>query len=382
MTNLYRNSPYALLGVVGLMLATGVVMLSSAGAPDAAQAGSWWSDSHKQCAWVALGLVICLVFAAIDYHVLERWWLAILIASVVLLALCFVPPFGHRLNGSSRWVGLGWARCQPSELAKLAVIVFLAHWYARHEARSGSALVGFLLPLCVVGGVGILIAAEIDLGTTALLIACSVTLMYVAGANPRLLVPLMLFCAAVLLGLVYLMPERFDRLLAFLDLERHKEGAGFQQYQGLIAVGSGGIGGLGLGNGRQKHFYVPFANTDFIFTVIGEELGLAATLLVVVGYIVLLFAGTLMVLHARDRFGALLGFGLLTLMTAQAIMNIGVTTAMLPNKGLPLPLISYGGSNLFLCLATVGVLLSIHRQGLTARRSNAAVVLRARIARR
>jgi cell division protein FtsW len=159
--------------------------------------------------------------------------------------------------------------------------------------------------------------------------------------------------------------ERHARLLAFLDLEKYKEGAGLQQWQALIAFGSGGVEGLGLGNGRQKFAYLPYAHTDFIFPMIGEELGLRCTLLVVLCFIIIVFCGAIIALRARDQFGALLGFGIVLLIALQAAVNIGVTTAMLPNKGLPLPFISYGGSNLCFCMLGIGILVNIYRRGLS-----------------
>jgi cell division protein FtsW len=168
---------------------------------------------------------------------------------------------------------------------------------------------------------------------------------------------------AAILFVATTMPERMGRLSAFMDPERYKEGAGLQQMQALIAWGSGGLEGLGLGNGRQKMLYLPYAHTDFIFPMIGEELGLRISLLVVFLFVLIIVCGTLIALHAKDRFGLLLGAGIVSLLALQAAVNIGVTTSLLPNKGLPLPFISYGGSNLAACLFCVGLLLSIYRQG-------------------
>jgi cell division protein FtsW len=166
-----------------------------------------------------------------------------------------------------------------------------------------------------------------------------------------------------ILGIAWHIGGRQSRLLAFLDPEKYQETAGHQQLMGLIAFGSGGIEGLGLGNGRQKMLYLPYAHTDFIFPVIGEELGLRVTLLIVFCYLLILTCGTLISVNAKDRFGMLLGFGCTAILGLQAAINIGVTTSLMPNKGLPLPFISYGGSNLFFCLVCVGILINIYRQG-------------------
>ena len=222
---------------------------------------------------------------------------------------------------------------------------------------------GFAAPM---GGLSLLlvpILAEVDIGNTALIGATAVAMMFVAGAALRWL---FLMGAAGLAGVVFLamrIPERMGRLLAFIDPEKYRLGEGLQQWQALIAFGSGGIEGLGLGEGRQKMLYLPYAHTDFIFPMIGEELGLRITLLTVAGYLVICLCGSLVAANARDRFGHLLGIGAVMLISLQAAVNIGVTTSLLPNKGMPLPFISYGGSNLVVCLFLTGLLVNIHRHG-------------------
>jgi cell division protein FtsW len=224
-----------------------------------------------------------------------------------------------------------------------------------------------------------LILAEVDLGTTALIAAATFVVMFVAGANPFLLGGVAASSVAGLLFIITQMPERMGRLLAFMNPEKFKEAAGLQQMQALIAWGSGGIDGLGLGNGRQKMLYLPYAHTDFIFPIVGEELGLRFSLLVVLFFVVIIVCGTMIALHAKDRFGLLLGSGVVALLGLQAAVNIGVTTSLLPNKGLPLPFISYGGSNLVACLFAVGLLLSIYRQGVLEPTENRRAVLGARV---
>lgn len=188
--------------------------------------------------------------------------------------------------------------------------------------------------------------------------------MFVAGCGIRFIAPL---AAGGIVGTLYLgfhMKDRLGRMLAFMNLEKYKETYGLQQWQGLIAFGSGGVHGRGLGNGIEKFLYLPFAHTDFIFPMVGEELGLAATLGVVFCYVVIIVFGTVIAIHARDRFGMLFGMGVVVILALQAALNIGVTTSLLPNKGLPLPFISYGGSNLVFCLLGVGILINIYKQGL------------------
>jgi cell division protein FtsW len=211
-----------------------------------------------------------------------------------------------------------------------------------------------------------LIAPEVDIGTTSLIGATTIVLMFLAGTRLVYLVPLILTGFGGLALAIDKMPERTGRFLAFLYPDKYPADA-YQGLQGLIALGSGGVEGLGLGNGRQKMAYLPFAHTDFIFPVIGEELGLRCTLLVVFAYIVFILCGALIAMRARDRFGMIFGFGIMIIISLQAAVNIGVTTVMLPNKGLPLPFISYGGSNLVFCLLGVGILINIYRQGFNDR---------------
>jgi len=208
-----------------------------------------------------------------------------------------------------------------------------------------------------------LIVSEVDLGTTVLLGATALVMMFVAGVNPIWLGLVSLTGLGGILFLATQISERIGRLAAFLDPQRFKQDAGLQQMQALIAWGSGGMEGLGLGNGRQKMLYLPYAHTDFIFPIIGEELGLRASLLVVFLFVVIIVCGMMIALHAKDRFGLLVGCGIVSLVALQAAVNIGVATSLLPNKGLPLPFISYGGSNLVACLFGIGLLLNIYRQG-------------------
>lgn len=364
---MHRKSIYLLLLAVAVLAVLGIVMLSSTGAftKESLKSGDPNFLVKRQVLWFGIGLLVCAGGALTNYHFWQRtWWMWFGLAAV-LLALCFVPPIGKVINGSARWLDLRVMTFQPSEVAKLATVAFLAHWLTRQAAATHQFVKGFVIPIAAVSVLMALIALEVDLGTTVLLGATTFLLMFIAGTSLFYLVPLTLTGLGGLFFITIRMQERLGRLLAFLDLERYKEGAGLQQYQALIAFGSGGVEGLGLGNGRQKLWYLPFAHTDFIFPMIGEELGLRATLIVVFCYLLIVVCGTVIALHARDRFGMLFGFGLVALIGLQAVVNIGVTTALLPNKGMPLPFISQGGSNLIFCLLAVGILINIYRQGVT-----------------
>src|ERR1700745_4095661 len=238
-------------------------------------------------------------------------------------------------------------------------------------------LFGFAIPLAVVSALLAMILFEVDLGTTALIGATTFTVMFVAGTHPILLSLLAILGGSVItIGATH---SRMERLIAFTDLERYKEDAGLQQMQALIAWGSGGMDGLGLGNGHQKMLYLPYAHTDFIFPMIGEELGLRMSLLVVFLFVVIIVCGIMIALHAKDRFGLLSAFGVICLLALQAAVNIGVTTSLLPNKGLPLPFISYGGSNLVACMFGIGLLLNIYRQAILEPSHKKPVAMRVRV---
>ena len=360
---MHRKSAYFLFLAVLGMLVIGIVMLFSTSAFARDSHGDVYFFMKRQAVWLGVGLAVCTVAALVDYHFWQRTWWVWFGLAIVALALCFVPHFGMRINGSRRWVGLGPFTFQPSEIAKVAVVFFLAWWFARCEKGAGRILQGFVIPFAVVVTVLLLIVMEVDLGTTALIGATMFVIMFVAGTNPVLLGLLSLGGLAGILFVATHMNERMARLSAFMDPERFKDDAGLQQMQALIAWGSGGMEGLGLGNGRQKMLYLPYAHTDFIFPMIGEELGLRMSLLVVFLFVVIIVCGMMIALHAKDRAGLLLGCGIVSLLGLQAAVNIGVTTSLLPNKGLPLPFVSYGGSNLAACLFGIGLLLNIYRQG-------------------
>ena len=361
---MHRKSAYILfLAVLGLLV-IGIVMLFSTSAFARDSHGDVYFFIKRQAIWFGIGLVVCTFAALIDYHFWQRtWWLWFALA-LIALTLCYFPPLGMRINGSRRWVGLGQLTFQPSELAKLAAIFFLAAWFSRYEKAGNNAMYGFLFPLGTISLLAGLVLGEVDLGTTALLGTTAFVVMFIAGVNPLWLGIVSFAGLGAIVVVATQISERMGRLSAFLHPQNFKEDAGLQQMQALIAWGSGGMEGLGLGNGRQKMLYLPYAHTDFIFPIIGEELGLRFSLLVVFLFVVIIVCGIMIALHAKDRFGLLLGCGVVSLLALQAAVNIGVTTSLLPNKGLPLPFISYGGSNLVACLFGIGLLLNIYRQGI------------------
>jgi cell division protein FtsW len=292
---------------------------------------------------------------------LKKLAVPLLLLALVLLVLVFVPHVGLKIKGARRWLGYGPARLQSSEFAKLALIIALA-WYGERYLRQmqtwrrGVAIPGVLI-VAVVG----LIFVEPDRGTAVLLAGVSGAMLLLAGVRWRYILPPLLVALGGLGVSLGQDQMRIKRILSWLYLEEHKNGVGYQAYQAMLALGAGGWTGLGLGNGRQKLGYVPENHTDFILSVIGEELGLVASLLVVVTFVGIVLCGLFIARNARDTFGLLLGAGISLLIGLQAFINIGVVTSALPNKGLPLPFVSYGGSNLLIMLTSVGLLLSIAR---------------------
>ncbi len=342
--------------VVSALLALGLVMLYSATMFH--RSGGFWSG---QLLWCCIGVVVCLGAAMSDYQLLKKVSVPVLVLALLLLVAVMVPGIGLERNGARRWLQLPGTTFQPSEFAKLAVIIALAHYCERKGRRMGTFKNGLLIPGMVLGLFLGLIFIEPDWGATALLAAVCGLMLILAGTKIR-------YMALPVIGVMcaggYLLSQntmRLNRITSWLDPEGTKQGVGYQAWQSLIALGSGGTTGLGLGNGRQKLGFVPEHQTDFIFSVIGEELGLIATMAVVVGFVLFLVCGGFIAMRARDFFGFLLASGLTFLIGLQAFINIGVVTSMLPNKGLPLPFISRGGTNLVVMLFCVGVLLSIAR---------------------
>jgi cell division protein FtsW len=358
--------------VVTLLLVTiGVVMLfSTSSLPARDRYGDPYYLLKRQLVWMLAGGVLCAMAVGFPYPKLRGWCLPALAVSVLLLVIVLVPHIGIKVSGARRWLGLGAFRVQPSEFAKLALVVFLAHYLAKEKRRIDQLKRGFIVPMTVVGVVCLLVLAEPDFGTTALMACVALAMMFIAGVRLRYLLPTVLTGLGGFAALVMHNPVRMRRMLAFTDLEKYKAGPGYQVWQAMLAFGSGGINGLGLGNSRQKMFYLPEAHTDFIFPIVGEELGLVGTLGVLLLFATLIACGVIISLRTSDLFGQYLGLGTTLLLAVQTLINVGVVTAWLPTKGLALPFLSYGGSNVVMNLVAVGILLSIYRHGATEARTH------------
>src|SRR5687767_1133543 len=343
---------------VGLAL-FGVVMVYSASAFMALRDnGSQFHYVIKQAIWTGIGFIAMLAAMQFDYNRLRdrRMVYGLLVLTVILLIAVFAfSP----INGAHRWIKLQGFRIQPSELSKLALVIFLAYFLEKRAGEEQSFWETFFPAAGVTSLLAILIVAEPDLGTALMLLVVFAVLIYTAGGR---LLHLGMMAMPALLGVIALLifvPFRLRRMVMFLDPWADPQGSGFQVVQSLIAIGSGGPNGLGFAQGKQKMLFLPFAHSDFIFAVVGEELGLVGTLTVLLVFGLFLWRGIRTSLLAPDRFGMLLSMGLVTGIVVQALFNMSVVLSLVPTKGIPLPFISYGGSSLVPTLAAVGILLNI-----------------------
>ena len=341
---------------VAALLALGLVMLYSS---SMTQVGAHYL--MLQIVWCALGFVLCVVATALDYQWLKKCGWPIYLFALVLLGLVFVPHIGRASHGAHRWIQQFGFTFQPSEFAKVALIIALAGYCDRYQRQMNTFKRGVLFPGALIVVVLGLIFIEPDRGQTILLAAISSAMLLLAGVRWRhVLIPVAVGAAGLAFSLLH-DSMRQGRISAWLHPDAHAGGAALQARQAMYGLGAGGWTGLGLGNGVRKFGWLPEIHTDFIFANIGEELGLVATLLVLVAFVVIVLCGIYIALNSRDTFGALLAVGVTLLIGLQAVINIGVVTSALPNKGLPLPFISYGGSNLLAMFAGVGILFSVAR---------------------
>ncbi|MGZ8937746.1 MAG: putative lipid II flippase FtsW [Limisphaerales bacterium] len=353
-----RTATTTLILCVGCLLSVGLVMLySTSMVLDGAR------YLYLQGLWATAGTILCVAAALFDYRWLKKFAWIIFALAVVALVAVLIPGLGELRNGSRRWFNLGVAHFQPSEAAKLALIIALAYYGEKHQRDIRTFYRGLVIPGALIGAILIPVFLEPDRGTTILLAAVSGLMLLLAGVRWFYFIPPAIAGIAFMAYALISDPIRMRRILSWLNPEETKDGAGYQAWQAQIALGAGGVSGLGIGNGRQKLGFIPEHHTDFIFSIVGEEMGLIATLGIVAGFVIFILCGVYIAWHARDAFGLLLGSGITFLVGLQAFINIGVVTSALPNKGLPLPFISYGGSSLLLMLLAVGVLISIARHG-------------------
>jgi len=354
--------PWLLLAVAALV-AVGIVMVFNVSYFHGQERfGDSFQFVRKHCAAIVLGIIAGIGASRVPSHVYQRFAYPLLLASLAGLVLVLIPGIGVVRGGARRWVDLGVVSLQPSELAKFALVLYLAASIVRKGDRMRTFKLGVVPHALVAGAMAALLLLEPDFGTAALVCSLLFLMLFAGGVRPRhLFLPLL---AAVPLGVYVLLAEsyRLKRLLGFMSPDADPLGVNFQLRQSFIAFGSGGFWGVGLGEGRQKMFYLPAAHTDFIFSVVGEELGLLGALLVLSLFAVVAARGFRIALRHGDRFASLLAFGVTLSLILQAAVNVGVVLGLLPTKGLTLPFVSYGGSAIIASLAQAGVLVALARE--------------------
>jgi cell division protein FtsW len=337
----------------------GVVMVYSASAVIAQREnGNQYYYVIKQAVWVAIGFIVMLLAMQFNYQQLKDR--RIVYGLFVLTTFLLLAVFGFgKVNGAHRWIKFAGFSVQPSEVSKLALAIFLAYFLEKRAGEEGDLWRTFIPCGIATGWLAVLVVVEPDFGTALMLTLIFVVVIYTAGAKLLHLAMAAAPAFLVACGLLVFVPWRMKRLITFLNPWADQQGSGFQVVQSLIAVGSGGPNGLGFAQGKQKMLFLPFAHSDFIFAVIGEELGLVGALAVVAIFGLFLWRGVRTALLAPDRFGMLLSLGIVTSIVTQALFNISVVLSLVPTKGIPLPFISYGGSSLVPTLAAVGILLNV-----------------------
>ena len=350
------TSVYLIAVALGLTM-LGLVMLFSAGVV---------KDAHslltKQIIWIGLSVMIALYISFMDLEWLKKrsWW--IFGFCVLGLVLTLVPGVGVKVNGAQRWIGLGPLRVQPSEFAKIGLVFALATFFSTNQREIKTFLKGFFLPSLIIGAICGLIILQPDFGTCFLCGAVAATLMFQSGTSLRWLLPVAGLAILAFCVLVYFDPVRIRRVTSFLDVEANANDSAYQLWQGMLAFGVGGLEGVGLGMGRQQMHFLPEAHTDFIFPVIGEELGLICTMSILLCFLFLFVLVSWKLRQAPKLYEYLLAMGSLLFVCLQAIINMGVVTGSMPTKGMSLPFISYGGSNLMVTFVFLGIIINVFRK--------------------
>jgi cell division protein FtsW len=363
----FTGNAAILLGIVVLLNLIGLLMVLSASSVHALQAyGSSWVFFKRQIVWVLAGGVGLLLASRVDYRRWGKLAIPMLALTGILLVAVLIPGLGVAVNGSSRWLRAGPLSLQPSELGKLALILFGAGLLSTRFERMSETRVTMRPVLVIFGGLALLVMAQPDMGTTIVLTAIFLTLIFVAGTPMRPLGKIAFSFLALGYLAARLEPYRWARMASFRDPFADVANTGYQLAQSLVGLGTGGLTGLGLGASRAKWGFLPNAHTDFIFAILGEEFGMVGSVLTVLLFLAFAVIGVRIALRAPDRFGALVAAGITAWVAGQAFLNIGVVVGALPVTGVPLPFLSFGGSSLVFTMVATGILLNIAAQGRTA----------------
>lgn len=359
-----RNVRLNLFTIMVILICIGLVMVYSASSIYASERykdGFFFLKRHVS--FLLIGALLTFLMMSLDYTLLRKYAKPMLLTAFVLLVLVLIPGVGREVSGARRWFRFKIISFQPSEFANLAVIIYIADFISRKAEEIKTFWKGFLPPMAVLGAVIILILLQPDLGTSVSLGVVVLIMLFVARVRLVYLFSLVLTSIPMLSVLILSAPYRRARIMAFLNPWADPKGTGFQIIQSQIALGSGGIFGVGLGHSKQKLFYLPAAHTDFILSIIGEEMGLIGTVGVIILFMLFLQQGVKVIKNAPDKFGFFVSIGLVSMICFKAVINIGVSCGLLPTKGLPLPFISYGGSSFIFDMVSVGILMNIARTG-------------------
>ncbi len=352
---------YILTAVTVLLVLFGIVMVYAASSYNAAvNYNNRYFYMFKQIVGAVLGFAALFVFGLLDYRILQKWRYVILGVSVLLLVLVFVPGVGVESYGARRWINLPFFTMQASEIAKFGFIIFTASYMAKHHSKM-TTFVGILPVLSVGGLICLLIILEPNMSITICVVLLMFSMLFIGGARLKHFLLLALPAAAMVPLLILAEPYRLKRMLAFIDPWASPLGEGYQLIQSFYSLGSGGLFGLGLFNSRQKYLFLPFSESDFIFSIIGEELGLVGCALVMFAYILLIARAVRIAQNSTDRLGCYLAGGIASIIAIQVLVNIAVVTGSIPPTGLPLPFISAGSSSLIVFCSSIGILQSISR---------------------
>lgn len=357
-----RNIRVSIAAIVTVLICLGVIMIySSSGVYAAENLGDRTYFLKRHLIFLTLGTMVMFLTMAIDYRILQKHSKLLMLTAFLLLVLVLIPGIGSTSYGARRWFKLGPISFQPSEFTKIAIMVYAADFLSRKQLKITNFVEGFLPLLIIMGSTCLLILKQPDLGSAVLIAAIVFILLFVAGTRIVYLIGLVVAALPALVYLVASEPYRMRRIVAFIDPWQDSQGVGFQLSQSQIALGSGGMFGVGLGQSMQKLFYLPAAHTDFILSIIGEELGLVGTIFTVLLFALFIWQGARIAKRTNNPFGYYLALGIVSLIGLQAVVNIGVIIGAFPTKGLPLPFISYGGSALIFNMIAVGLLLNISR---------------------